>query len=670
MPGECPKPDIPSPVETEILRIRGLMEQRQFAPALAAAEALAVDYPQNRDALYMMAVCQRYLDRVPDALATLARLEKWHPKFSRLFQERGYCHVARREAEPAIQAFVRAVNLNHALAASWKALQTLFRITNQAQSAANADSHVAKLAELPPQIVTATAMLEDGELLPAEKIVREYLLKHGNDVEAMRLLAKIGLELDVLDDAELLLESALLLAPDYTAARYDYARVLLERHKHALARAELDKLLQMEPDNRAYRMSYAAACAGLGEHERAMVLYRQLLAETPQAEELHLSLGHAQKSLGRTREAIESYRAAQCRADFGDAYWSLANLKTYRFSDQEIEQMRREESSETTPLEDRCHFCFALGKALEDRGDYAESFDYYQRGNALKKSVSRYRPETIERNARLQMQVCTRDFFAERAGLGCPSEAPIFIVGLPRAGSTLLEQILASHSRVEGTLELPDIPRLAAELVGRDGDNDDPRYPAVLASMQPQDLRRLGEAYLAGTRPYRTGKPYFIDKMPNNFRHIGLIHLILPNARIIDARREPMACCFGNFKQLFASGQEFTYSLEDIARYYVSYVVLMNHWDAVLPGKVLRIQHEELVEDLTGHVHRLLAFCGLEFEPACLDFYKTDRSIRTASSEQVRQPINRAGLNQWRHFEPWLEPLKKDLGILLRPSGI
>jgi len=667
---ECPKPDSPSPVEAEILRIRGLMEQRRFAPALAAAEALAGHYPKNRDALYMMAVCQRYLDRVPDALATLARLEKWHPKFSRLFQERGYCHVAHREAEPAIKAFVRAVNLNHALAASWKALQTLFRITNQAQSAANADSHVAKLAELPPQIVTATAMLEDGELLPAEKIVREYLLKHGNDVEAMRLLAKIGLELDVLDDAELLLESALLLAPDYTAARYDYARVLLERHKHALARAELDKLLQMEPDNRAYRMSYAAACAGLGEHERAMVLYRKLLAETPQAEELHLSIGHAQKSLGRTCEAIESYRAAQCRADFGDAYWSLANLKTYRFSDQEIEHMRREESGETTPLEDRYHFCFALGKALEDRGDYAESFDHYQRGNALKKSVSRYRPETIERNARLQMKVCTRDFFAERAGFGCPSEAPIFIVGLPRAGSTLLEQILASHSRVEGTLELPDIPRLVAELVGRDGDNDDPRYPAVLASMHPQEFRRLGEAYLADTRPYRTGKPYFIDKMPNNFRHIGLIHLIFPNARIIDARREPMACCFGNFKQLFASGQEFTYSFEDIARYYVSYVALMNHWDAVLPGKVLRIQHEELVEDLTGHVHRLLAFCGLEFEPACLDFHKTDRSIRTASSEQVRQPINRAGLNQWRHFEPWLEPLKKELGILLRPSGI
>ncbi len=654
-------PRAPSQAETELARIRELMERREFTSALAAAEALAGEYPQNRDALYMVAVCQRYLDRVPDALATLVSLEKFHPKFSRLFQERGYCHVARREAEPAIQAFVRAVNLNHALPASWKALQRLFHMTHQGASAANAASHVAKLAELPAEVVTASAMLADGELLPAEEIVRAFLLKHGNHVEAMRLLAKIGLELDVLDDAELLLESVLLLAPDYAAARYDYARVLLERHKHLRAREELDKLLATEPGNRAYLTTYATVCAGLGEHERAITLYRELLVEAPEAEDLHLSIGHAQKTLGRTPEAIESYRAARCRPNFGDAYWSLANLKTYRFSDQEIEGMRREECDEATPVNDRYHFCFALGKALEDRGEYAESFSFYERGNALKKSVSRYRPEIIERNARLQRQVCTPQLFAERAGVGCPSDAPIFIVGLPRAGSTLLEQILASHSCVEGTLELPDIPRMVAELIGRDGDTAEPRYPGILTRLPPEEFRRLGEKYLADTGPYRTGKPHFIDKMPNNYRHIGLIHLILPNARIIDARREPMACCFSNYKQLFASGQEFTYSIEDIARYYRSYVALMTHWDAVLPGKVLRVQHEELVDDLTGHVSRLLAFCGLNFEPACIEFYKTDRSIRTASSEQVRQPISREGLDQWRHFESWLDPLKKAL---------
>jgi tetratricopeptide (TPR) repeat protein len=654
---------LPSPIETEVLRIRELMKRSEFDVALAAAESLRAEVPQNRDVLYMIAVCQRYLGRIANALATLASLEKYHPKFSRLFQERGHCYVALREAGPAIDAFLRAVNLNPALAASWKTLQTLFRMTGQAANAANAASHVAKLAELPLEIVTATGMFADGEVLPAEEIVRDYLLKHGNHVEAMRLLAKIGMELDVLDDAELLLENVLIIAPDYTAARYDYARVLLERHKHTRAKQELEKLLEGEPGNRAYQTTYATVCVGLGDNERAVALYRAQLEETPQAEELHLSIAHALKTLGRQQEAIEAYRAAAvCRPNFGDAYWSLANLKTYRFSDEEILRMRGEESGDAIPLADRYHLCFALGKALEDRGDYAGSFGYYERGNALKKSASRYRPEFVERNARHQMQVCTKEFFATRAGFGCQSEAPIFIVGLPRSGSTLLEQILASHSRVEGTLELPDIPRKVAELLGRDSGQGEPRYPAILASMKPEEFLRAGETYLADTLPYRRGLPRFIDKMPNNFRHIGLIHLILPNARIIDARREAMACCFSNFKQLFASGQEFTYSIEDISRYYRSYVELMRHWDTVLPGKVLRVQYEDLVEDFDANVRRLLAFCGLEFEPACLEFYKTDRSIRTASSEQVRQPINRAGLDQWRHFGPWLEGLKQALG--------
>jgi tetratricopeptide (TPR) repeat protein len=657
-----PSPVASSPVEAEVLRIRAQMERGEFGPALAAAEALSGDFPQNRDVLYMIAVCQRYLGRIADALATLARLEKFHPKFSRLYQERGYCYVARREAPPAIEAFLHAVNLNHALPGSWKTLQTLFRMTGQAANAANADGHVAKLAELPPEIVTASGMFADGEILPAETMVRDYLLKHGNHVEAMRLLARIGLELDVLDDAEFLLESVLILAPDYTAARYDYARVLLERHKHTRAKQELEKLLQGEPGNRAYRTTYATVCVGLGENERAVALYREQLAGSPQAEDLHLSVGHALKTLGRQQEAIECYRAAAaCRPDFGDAYWSLANLKTYRFSDAEIGHMRREESAESTQLADRYHLCFALGKALEDRGDYDGSFGYYERGNALKKSASRYRPELVERNARLQMQVCTQEFFAARAGVGCPSDAPIFIVGLPRAGSTLLEQILASHSRVEGTLELPDIPRFVAEMLGRNPEGREPRYPAILADMQPEEFRRLGETYLADTLPYRQGKPHFVDKMPNNFRHIGLIHLILPNARIVDARREPMACCFSNFKQLFASGQEFTYSIDDISRYYRSYLELMGHWDRVLPGKVLRVDYEDVVADLETNVRRLLDFCGLTFEPRCLEFYKTERSIRTASSEQVRQPINREGMDQWRHFEPWLGPLRQAL---------
>jgi hypothetical protein len=346
------------------------------------------------------------------------------------------------------------------------------------------------------------------------------------------------------------------------------------------------------------------------------------------------------------------------RPSFGDAYWSLANLKTYRFGDEEIAAMRRAEADPGTPLIDRYHLDFALGKALEDRGEYEQSFHFYSRGNALKKAEARYERASFERNARRQTEVCTRELFATRAGWGCPAPDPIFIVGLPRAGSTLLEQILASHSAVEGTKELAEIPRLVHVLSGRESTD----YPDVLATLTNEQCRQFGEQFMAETRIYRTsGRPFFIDKMPNNFRHIGLIHLILPNAKIIDARREPLACCFSNFKQLFANGQEFTYSLEDIGHYYRTYVELMQHWDEALPGKVLRVQHEAVVDDLEGSVRLLLEFCGLPFEPACLEFWKTQRHVRTASSEQVRRPIFKEGLDQWRHFEPWLGPLKEAL---------
>jgi hypothetical protein len=357
------------------------------------------------------------------------------------------------------------------------------------------------------------------------------------------------------------------------------------------------------------------------------------------------------------------------RPSFGDAYWSLANLKTYRFSPVEIAHMRAQEALPTTPRADRYHLCFALGKAFEDRGEYADSFHYYERGNALKKSESTYRPEPVERNTRLQKEICTRQLFADRNGVGCDSPDPIFIVGLPRSGSTLLEQILASHSQVEGTMELADIPRLVLELQGREAIQDNPQYPRVLGELAPEDFLRFGRKYIDDTRVYRTsGKPFFIDKMPNNFRHLGLIHLILPNAKIIDARRNAMACCFSNFKQLFASGQEFTYDLDDIGRYYRTYLELMAHWDSVLPGKVLRVNHEDVVEDLETNVHRILDFCGLPFEPQCVEFYKTERSIRTASSEQVRQPIFKEGLDQWRNFEPWLGPLNAALGPAVTPA--
>ena len=655
-----------SPLELQLQRIRQLQVDGQHGQALQMAQTLLAETPEHYEVLYVVARSQRYLGQIDAALQTLAHMEQKHPHYSRLHEERGHCYVVLRDAPRAIDALLRGVNINPALPSSWNLLEGLYRMTGDDANAATAASHVATLKRLAPDVVRATSHFSDGELDPAEQIIRAYLLKAGNDVEAMRLLARIGLARDVLDDAETLLEAVLKIAPDFRAARYDYACVLLERHLYKRACEETEKLLAIEPHHLDYRALYASANVGLGEHERAIALYQELLRDAPGAADLHLSLAHSLKTQGRQAESIEAYRAAAAaRPDFGDAYWSLANLKTYRFTDEEMANMRAAEAAPTTQTVDRYHLCFALGKAFEDRGEYAESWRHYSRGNALKRSESRYRPEIIETNTHRQIEVCTREFFASRNGVGDPRPDPIFIVGLPRSGSTLIEQILASHSRVEGTHELGEIPRMVLDLQGRQPDLDDPRYPGVLNELAPEDFLKLGEKYLSETRIYRGNKPYFIDKMPNNFRHVGLIHLILPNAKIIDARREPIACCFSNLKQLFATGQEFTYSVEDIARYYRTYLDVMQHWDEVLPGRVLRVHHEDVVDDLESNVRRILDFCGLDFEPSCLEFYKTARSVRTASSEQVRQPIFRDGLDQWAKYEPWLGPLKDALGDAL-----
>ena len=661
-----PVVDPSSSVEREVGRIRALLHERHYAQALEAAEALRGRVPENRDVLYLRARAQRLLGATAAALATLAELEHHHPRFSRLHEERGLCHVVLKQAPQAIGALLTAVQTNPALPASWSMLEGLYRMTGEAANAAAAAAHVATLKTLPPEVITATGLFSDGELGAAEELIRAFLLRHGHHVEAMRLLARIGIEREVLDDAQLLLEGVLALAPDYQAARADYVRVLNERHLYREAEEQATRLLAADPASRDYRVLHALACVGLGQHERAIEEYRGLLTGATQPADLHLSIAHSLKTLGRSGEAIAEYRAAAAaRGDFGDAYWSLANLKTYRFEEAEVAAMRAAEAAPATGAADRYHLCFALGKALEDRGDYAESFAFYERGNALRSTASRHRPEVHELNTRAQIEVCTPELFARHAHAGVPAVDPILIIGLPRSGSTLIEQILASHSAVEGTYELADVPRIVATLRGRETAADEARYPAVLTELSGADFRRLGEKYLADTRIYRGGRPRFIDKMPNNFRHVGLIHLMLPNARIIDARREPMACCFGNLKQLFAKGQEFTYGIEDIARYYRTYLELMGHWNRVLPGRVLRVQHEDLVDDLEGNVRRILEYCGLDFEPACVEFWKTERSVRTASSEQVRQPIYREGLDQWRHYEPWLGPLRAALGDAL-----
>jgi tetratricopeptide (TPR) repeat protein len=620
----------------------------QVAEGLAAAEALLREVPENRDLLLIMAVCQRLLQRAPAALATLAILEVAHPGYSHMLQERGHCYAAAGNSSAAIDAYLRAVNANVTLAASWGALQALFRAAGRLEDADKAAAHLAKLAALPGPVLAASSLLADGEIHAAEQVLRQFLLEHGDHIEAMRLLAQTGMKSEVFHEAELLLAKVLALSPDYAPARYDYALVLLRRHRNLEACEEAETLLRADPANRSYRLLHASACVALGNHDEAVKTYRELLAETPRAAAIHVALGNVLKAVGREAEAIACYRSAAAAAPgYGVAYWSLAELKTYRFSDEEIERMRRYEELEATPPADRFHLGFALAKALEHRADYAESFRYYQRGNALKYAQVRYSPQPMERTARRQMATCTEAFFAQREKIGCSSDAPIFVVGMPASGQALLERILAAHSMVEGTMELADIPRLVHSFKDHGRGNSAPRYPQVLAELSPAQFKEFGQRYIAETRVHRADKPFFVDSSPSNFRHIGFIHLILPNAKIIDARREAMGCCFSCFKQLFTVGGEFTYRLEDVARYYRAYVALMAHWDRVLPGKILRIQYQELVQDPAGSARRLLDFCGLEVEPACL-----------------RQRSFEEGLDDWRSFEPWLDPLKRALGEL------
>jgi tetratricopeptide (TPR) repeat protein len=631
-------------------------------------DELLAGAPDDVEGLYVLAVCQRVGREADAARTTLSRLRAIDPKFARGYQELGHLERDAGSRGAAMEAYARAVLLNPALAASWRELARLYRDAGEGDRAEQAEAQLARLSALPRELVSVTSFLHEGRLYKAERLCRAFLKQNPRHVEGMRLLAQLGAQLGVYDDAEFLLESALEFEPDYLPARIDYVSVLQKRQKFARARDEARRLLEQDPEHPLFRNMLAGACVAAGGYDEALEIYDTEVSRQPRNEGLQLARGHALKTVGRQQEAIASYRrAAGIRADFGDAYWSLANLKTYEFDERELNHMRAAEQSRTTEREDRIHLCFALGKALEDRGEYQESFAYYDRGNRLKRESSRYSADTMSEELEAQKTVCTRELLQHRPGRGNPAEDPIFIVGLPRAGSTLLEQILASHSQVDGTLELPNVLALVRRLDGRRRISDAPRYPGILKELTDDQLTSFGTRYLEDTEIHRQGAPRFTDKMPNNFRHIGLIHMMLPNATIIDARREPMACCFSAFKQLFAEGQEFSYGLEQIGRYYRDYVDLMRHWDEVLPGRILRVNHEDVVADLEGQVRRLLDFCALDFEPGCLEFHDTDRAVRTASSEQVRQPIYRQGTEQWRRFDAFLDPLRKALGPELAP---
>jgi tetratricopeptide (TPR) repeat protein len=513
------------------------------------------------------------------------------------------------------------------------------------------------------ELFAAAEHLVDGQIGEAETICRKALKRDPFNVDAMCLLGDIGIRMGMLADAENLLSRCLELAPDFHQARGHYANLLFKKQHYDAALFQLDLLAKALPAHHAHMVLRANIYIRVGRNDDALAVYRNVAAVQPDSVPLQMSLGHTLKTLGHQAEAIDAYRlAAHLDPSHGDAFWSLANLKTYRFDEADINAMRLAAQSEEIDRENFLHLCFALGKALEDRGDYDEAFSHYRRGNAVRRRSVPYNADVNHQEMQALQDFFTDEQITRSAGSGNPDPAPIFILGLPRAGSTLIEQILASHSLVEGTQELPDIISMARRLAGNSKGDANTAYPDILAEMSPSQLRALGDEYLERTRVHRTGTPYFIDKMPNNFAHIGMIHLILPNATIIDARRNPMDCCFSNYKQLFAQGQNFTYSLSDIGRYYVDYLALMRHWDRVLPGRVIRIINEELIVDPEIQIRRLLDSCGLPFEQACLEFHKNNRAVRTASSEQVRQPVNASGVDRWRKFEPHLESLKLPLG--------
>jgi tetratricopeptide (TPR) repeat protein len=569
--------------------------------------------------------------------------------------------------DEAIEALRRTVQLQPAHPDAWRELADHLLAVGDAMGADLAYAQHIRASTQNPELRQAALAMVRNDIPVAERLLKAHLHKAPTDVPAIRMLAEVAVRVDRKDDALKLLERCLELAPSFAAARYNYA-VLLQRNNDAIgALHQIERLLAVDPRNPSYRNLHAVILSHVGEYQRSLEIYAELLREYPAHGKMWLNYGHVLRTAGRQDDTVAAYRRGiACDPANGEAYWSLANLKTFRFTESDLAAIRSQLARPELDDASRVYFHFALGKASEDGADYAQAFEQYSRGNALHRARHPYDADRTSARVKRLKDILTRDFFDRRAGHGCQAPDPIFIVSMPRAGSTLLEQILSSHSAVEGTSELPAILTMAKNLRTEGGADEAAAYAEILAGKSADELRVLGQQYLERTRIQRkTGRPYFIDKMPNNFLHVGMIHLLLPNSKIIDARRHPLACGFSNFRQLYGRGQTFSYDQVDMGRFYREYVGLMAHFDEVLPGRVHRVVYEQMVEDTEGEVRRLLDYCGLPFEAACLRFFENERPVRTASSEQVRQPINRDGLDHWRHFEEWLGPLKTALGPVL-----
>jgi tetratricopeptide (TPR) repeat protein len=668
-------------VDAALAHAKRLLEKNPDLAAEQAREILNV-VPAHPLARLILGAAQRRGGRASAALEILEPLAREQPQAGAVHLELGVARAESGFRREAIAALRHAVQLQPAAADGWRLLADHLEADGDAAGADACRVRFVKAAAHDPRLTEPAKALAANDLPRADRLLRAHLERYPTDVAALRMLAEVAGRLRLYAESQELLERCLALAPSFEAARQNYAAVLNRQAKPAEALPQAERLLASDPANPGYLNLKAAILANLGDYRGSIAVYQGVLERHPRQPKVWMSLGHALKTEGRHEEAVSAYRRAiSMQATLGEAFWSMANLKTFRFTAADVAAMRAALISPALPEEERVHFEFALGKALEDARDYAGSFAHYERANALHRRRQPYPSGESSRFAARCKREFTRDYFQARRGAGASSADPIFIVGLPRAGSTLIEQILASHPAVEGTIELPDIPQIARELVGRDGEAGEGqarhgetrdgeaqtgRFFEALAELDGAQLCALGERYLESTRVHRKrGLPFFVDKMPNNCLYVGLIHLILPNARIVDARRHPLGCCFSAFKQHFARGQGFTYSLADLGRYYRDYVELMSHFDTVLPGRVHRVLYESMVEDTEAETRRLLEHCGLPFEERCLRFYENERPVRTASSEQVRQPIFKDGVDHWRHFEPWLEPLKRELGPVL-----
>ena len=648
------------------------VKESRFEDALNLLKVLLKENPNHIDILYLSAVSTRFLKQFEVSRKHIEQLLFNAPDMGRAYQELGHLNRDMGNEEKAVMHYRQACELNPALPSSWSYLYKYFEKIQNKPAADHALEQIKKLQSLPGLLLFIEQILNEGRLGLAETKCRAFLKENPTHTYAMSLLAEIANRFGYFDDSEFLLQKAVEFKPKDGDLRLKYASILRKKQKFAQTTEQVNILCDQFPDNLNYQAQKASDVMQGGDHSKAIIMFDDILKKNPYNFSTLTSKGHAQKTLGSTDQAIKSYQSAyQIKPDHGEAFFSLANLKTYSFSDYELDSMRQQVERVDLSLRDKAYFHFALAQGCEVKGEYEEAFFHLDRGNQIKNDQSKYSIENMEREFQAQIDICNDSFFKELGQGGNDTRDPIFILGLPRAGSTLIEQILASHSMVDGTLELPNILSMAQSLRGDDIYGKEGNYPKSMESLTLEQREAFGKNFIEDTRMHRKDAPMFTDKMPNNFRHIGLIHLIMPNAKIIDARRYPLDCCFSMFKQLFAQGQEFTYGLEEAGSYYNSYVKLMNHWDKVLPGKVLRVNNEDVVDDLEGQVTRMLEFIGIPFEEECISFYKTERLVRTPSSEQVRKPVNKDGMERWKPYAKYLKPLLNVLDEdLLKPEDV